>query len=220
MQTSRALLLLALALAAVCSVSHAAGRNHMRALKQDDGSTSDIDIPLDDGPSFANEPRFPFCRCTDYSAASNPYDLILNSTTFRAPNGILTGEHCLTIKYKGASANPTACYTALEENFGKLYFTIQPACVPAIDVTGRYFTINGRRRNTGWKVAQYPSGTAFQASALNFKDKSADGIKICIRAAAPCHIPRNFFDTLPITSSVIESGDHRCCPVTGPFTTA
>lgn len=161
---------------------------------------------------FANQPLWPFCRCNDYSAASQPYNVTLSSQPI-AINGQANagGEHCLTISYLGPSSTPTSCYSALEVMLDKLQFTIQNPCVAAWDVTSRYISVNGELKISGYVIEEYPSNTIVRLSNLRLNKDTAEGTRICFQLPVPCNTPVNFFDTIPVTWIVMESGAHKCC---------
>lgn len=160
---------------------------------------------------FGKEEAFPYCRCKDYKYSSSPYDLLLTNTTVAGPPGY--GEFCFTIAYQGDDASGPGCYQKLAQSLDKITFGIQPACRPAFDASGRYLTVGGKKKSSSWRIKEFPAGGTLELYNMKL-DKGADGVQVCMRAAAPCDLPENFFDTLPVTWAVMESSKHECCPST------
>ena len=64
---------------------------------------------------------FPYCRCTDYSAESQPY-FLESAVDAEAPAG--NGTFCFTVRYKGANATAPTCYGLLERSVHKLILSV------------------------------------------------------------------------------------------------
>lgn len=195
-------MLLAVATLALLACSASAARqvsSHARGLAQ-----------------FEKEAKFPFCKCKDYAPESSPYTLLPTNTSGVNSDNVPYGEFCFKLQYDGPSDTASECYTALEAKLDKLVFSIQPPCVPAFDSTGRYMTIDGKRKKDSWRIKNYPSSSALELYSLKLSAAANAGSTVCFRFAAPCNIPENLFTTTPATVSLMESSYHKCCPVVYP----